>query len=149
MTMFDVSNFVKARRTIKIGENATGVEVDMPFGTLLLTGEGGGCRPTAFIPTGKGKARVDGVQHHVKYGTQRGYGAMWIRQKTGKTTKCFTIECAAALVSYASKGAHGEVWEKARVDGTFATLKAEQDALYAALTSAQAEAKTAPSLPGF
>jgi hypothetical protein len=122
--MFDVSNFILGRRAVKIGDYATGVEIDMPFGTLLVMGFGEHARPAAFLPKGRAKARVDGVQHHVKYGTQRGYGVMWLRQK-GRTAKRhqIEIECAAALVGYAALDSYGEAFEAARKNGTFDTLR--------------------------
>ena len=105
--------------------------------------------PCAFLPKGRGKARVDGVVHHVKYGIQRGYGAMWLHQKTGKTTKRYTIECAAALVGYAALGSYGEAFEAARQDGTFDAMRRKMDDIYSAVSTAEAPTTDSPTLPGF
>lgn len=134
----DIQNKILGRKEVKIGKHATGIELTMPHGVLLVMNFDGKGRPCAFLPT-KGKARVDGVQHHVKYGTQRGYGAMWLNEKTGKPRKKYTIECAAALVSYAAFGAWGGLFEAARLEGTFDELKAGHDATYAAVCTAKAD----------
>lgn len=134
----DIQTKILGRKEVKIGQFETGIEVTMPHGVLLVMGFGAESRPCAFLPT-KGKARVDGVQHHVKYGTQRGYGAMWLNQKTGKQTKKYTTECAAALVGYAAFGGWGDLYEAARNNGTFDALKVEMDAVYAAVCTAKAD----------
>lgn len=130
------TTFTARRIKVAVGESTSfyeGVEVDMPFGTLLLT-DG---RPCAFLPRGKGKARVDGVQHHVKYGFQRGVGAMWLRKQTGKAGKVYTRECALALVGYALVGGWDEAFTAAGEAGR-AALSARIHAAYAAVEAAAA-----------
>lgn len=86
---------------------AHGLEIKMPFGLLLVI-DG---RPVALLPN-KGAGMVNGLMHHTKYGFQRGVGAMWLRERTGKETKTFRRECALALVGHALVGG----WEKAFVE---------------------------------
>lgn len=128
------SQFILATRTVKVGDLYSAVEVDMPYGTVLVV-DG---RPNAFLPKGKkGKTCVDGVYHHVKYGYTRGVGAMWLNEK-GRTTKQHKRVCAAEVLTQAAKGGWGDIYDAARANGTFDAVKAELDAVYEAVSSIRA-----------
>ena len=97
---------------------AHGVEISMDHGLLLVI-DG---RPAAFLPN-KGAGMVDGVMHHAKYGFQRGTGAMWLRERTGKETKTFKRECALALVGHALVGGWSKAFLAAGEEGRAPLLK--------------------------